>query len=168
LLLLLALPAVGLAAPEKDLTVEEFLQSLSTVPNVVSRRDPFKEAKPPFDKNAVLDNMEVTPDAPVLQRYPVSQYMVVATLLGDKYPRALVKLPSSEKGKVLIVKLRDKLGNQSGVISKILKDGIIVVQNHKSPLGFVDKSEIVLNVGVSPEDAEKAKNEGKSNAEGQQ
>jgi len=72
----------------------------------------------------------------------------VATLLGDEYPRALLKLPAAEKGKVLIVKLKDKLGNKGGVISKILKDGIVVLQSNRSPLGFVEKSEIVLRVGT--------------------
>jgi hypothetical protein len=140
---------VAHSAPSRDLTVEEFLQGLSTVPGVVKRRDPFIEADPPFDKNAIVNNTEISMNAPVLQRYPVNQYTVVATLLGDQYPRALIKLPPSENGKVLIVKVKDKLGNRSGVVSKILKDGIVVVQNHKSPLGFVDKSEIVLGVGAS-------------------
>ena len=33
----------------KELTIEEFLQSLSTVQGIVQRKDPFAELAPPFE-----------------------------------------------------------------------------------------------------------------------
>src|ERR1700758_516986 len=80
----------------KDLTIEEFLQQLSTVQGVVQRKDPFAELEPPFPLNGPSSkSANVDPDlpnmnAPPLERYPVADYEVVAVLLGDKYPRALM------------------------------------------------------------------------------
>ncbi len=142
-LVLLSLPLVAQA--NTNLSIEEFLQNLSTVPEVVTRKDPFVALTPPFTlpEKAV----DVGLNAPVLERYPVAQYGIVATLLGDQYPRALVKLPEAENGKVLIVKEKDKLGSNGGVIAKILKDGLLVMQSQKSPLGFVEKTQVMLKVG---------------------
>ena len=132
----------------QEITIEEFLQKLSTVPDVVGRKDPFITAGPPFEIPKKEDENAISMSAPVLERYPILQYSIVATLLGDEYPRALLKLPAAEQGKVLIVKVKDKLGNKGGVISKILKDGVVVLQSSRSPLGFVEKSEVVLRVGT--------------------
>lgn len=137
-------------AEDKDVTIEEFLQNLSTVPNVTTRKDPFIEAGPPFD--IIQDDSEAFLSAPLLERYPVIQYSIVATLLGDQYPRALVRLPDVEKGKVLIVREKDKLGNKGGIIKKIVREGVVVLQNQRSSLGFVDKAEILLRVGENGAD----------------
>ncbi len=137
---------------EEAVTIEEFLQKLSTVPDVVTRKDPFVAPTAPFE---ALRSSDVAINAPVLERYPISQYTVVATLLGDGYPRALIRLPEQEKGKVLIVKEKDKLGQNGGVISKILGDGLIVQQSIRTPLGFVEKSEVVLRIGGSGSEVKK-------------
>ena len=141
--------AAAAAARGQEMSVEEFLQGLSTVPDVFTRKDPFVAAAAPFEAPKTGQDEAISASAPVLERYPVAQYTVVATLLGDQYPRALMKLPSQEKGKVLIVKLKDKLGNRGGVISKITKEGVVVVQSVRSPLGFVEKTELVMKVGIS-------------------
>jgi hypothetical protein len=149
LFLVSALPLWAAGPPPGEITIEEFLQKLSTVPDVVSRKDPFIQAPPPFEIPKSLDT-GINMAAPVLERYPARDYGVVATLLGDQYPRALLRLPQAEKGKVLIVKEKDRLGNRSGVITKITSDGVVVLQTQRSPLGFVDKTEVVLRVGVVP------------------
>lgn len=141
LALLMALPA---RAEEKEVSIEDFLQGLSTVPGVVFRKDPFIEAAPPFEAPRAEGG---SLNAPVLERYPVSAYTVVAVLLGEQYPRALLRLPEAEGGKVVIVKIKDKLGNKGGSITKIAKEGLTVVQNQRSPLGFIDKTEINIPVG---------------------
>ncbi len=152
-----ALPAFG-ARPEesgskKDVTIEEFLQSLSSVDGVVTRRDPFVEVSPPFEIPALDDKSASANSAPLLERYPVTDYEVVAVLLGDKYPRALLRLPKDVgTQKVVIIKERDKLGNGMGVIAKITAEGIIVQQSQRSKHGFVDKREILLKVGGKTED----------------
>ncbi len=147
LISLLLLPICSQAEEEeKEITIEEFLQKLSTVPDVVTRRDPFVKAPPPFNVVQVSTD-EIVPSAPVLERYPLREYSIVAVLLGDQYPRALVRLPEREKAKVLIVREKDKLGNKGGVITRITKDGVIVLQSQRSPLGFVDKSEITIRIG---------------------
>lgn len=143
-MLLLFFYAGSARAAEKEISIEEFLQELSTVPGVAFRKDPFIEAPPPFEIPKA-DGSSLS--APVLERYPVNAYAVVAVLLGEQYPRALLRLPASEGGKVVIIKERDKLGNKSGVVSKIAKDGLTVMQNQRSPLGFIDKTEVKLSVG---------------------
>lgn len=154
---LMCLGLAGISAPVlaadnagDALTIEEFLQKLSTVPDVVSRKDPFVQPVAPYQVvqsgSGTVEGPGLS-DAPVLERYPVTQYGIVATLLGDQYPRALVRLPDAERGQVLIVKLKDKLGQNGGVISKILKDGVVVLQSQRSPLGFIEKTEVVLGVG---------------------
>lgn len=149
LVVCLALVSIRADSAEESMSIEQYLQKLSTVPDVIGRKDPFIAAPPPFDIPQSLGEDGVNMSAPVLERYPVTEYSVVATLLGDQYPRALLRLPASEKGKVLIVKVKDKIGSKGGVISKIRKDGVVVVQSRRSPLGFADKSEIVLPVGVA-------------------
>ncbi len=144
LMMLMVVAKVSMAATEDAVTIEDFLQKLSTVPDVTTRKDPFVSPTAPFEALRVAD---VTSNAPILERYPISQYTVVATLLGDQYPRALIRLPDQEKGKVLIVREKDKLGQNGGVISKIVNDGLIVQQSIKTPLGFVEKSEVVLRIG---------------------
>jgi Tfp pilus assembly protein PilP len=146
--LLILLPALlsatALAAPQ-NISIEEFLQNLSTVPDVTSRRDPFVPPIAPFLLDIGTRNKYPTP---VLERYPVHEYTVIATLLGNEYPRALVKLPATEKGRVLIVKRGDKLGTDNGVIIKVQKDGLLVRQTQKSPLGVVDTNDIFLRISA--------------------
>ncbi len=144
LLKLLVFVKLALPNTEEAVTIEEFLQKLSTVPDVTSRKDPFVSPTAPFEALRIRD---VASNAPVLERYPIAQYTVVAVLIGDEYPRALIRLPDQEKGKVLIVKEKDKLGQNGGVITKIVNDGLIVQQSIKTPLGFVEKSEVVLKIG---------------------
>lgn len=142
-LLSLSLPAA--AADDSEISIEQFLQNLSTVPDVATRKDPFIAVAPPFGSGKVDGGYNL--NAPVLERYPASSYGVVAVLLGEQYPRALIKLPEAEKGKVVIVREKDKFGNRGGIISKINKEGLVVVQNQRSPLGFIDKTELVIRVG---------------------
>jgi hypothetical protein len=154
----------AVAAPADDEgggeTVEDYLQKLSTIPDVVNRKDPFIQAAAPFTvpKDVLSEGVDMS--VPVLERYPVSKYEIVATLLGDQYPRALLRLPKEEKGKVLIVREKDKLGNKGGIITKILKDGVSVVQKTRSPLGFIDKQETMIRVG-SGDEADKKEKEDK-------
>lgn len=133
-------PAFG---AEENLSIEEFLQKLSTIPDVTTRRDPFVVPIAPYQLDIGEKNNSVTP---VLERYAVHQYTVVATLLGNEYPRALIRLPSSEGDRVLIVKEKDKLGTNSGVILDIKKDGIMVRQTQRSPLGVIDTVDIFLRI----------------------
>ena len=87
-------------------------------------------------------------NASPLERYQVERYTVLATLTQDnRVPRALIKLPESEKRSVVMVKLFDRLGNRRGTITSIGMRGITVLQNQRSALGFVDKTEIFLPVG---------------------
>ncbi len=146
------------ASTGQEVTIEAFLQSLSTVPGVVGRKDPFVELGPPFGLPA--PEMASGPDenapimgAPILERYQLAEYEVVAVLLGDKYPRALLRLPKEGIGtkKVVIVKEGDKLGNRKGVINRITNEGLIIQQAQRSKHGFVDRTEVLLRVGASAE-----------------
>jgi hypothetical protein len=143
----------------KEVTIEQFLQSLSTIQGVVARKDPFVEVAPPFEvpapETAVGDDNGPVMGAPVLERYQLAEYEVVAVLLGDKYPRALLRLPKDGGGgagkKVVIVKEGDKLGNRKGVIKQITSEGLIIQQAQRSKHGFVDRTEVLLKVGATVE-----------------
>lgn len=146
-----------------ETTIEDYLQSLSTVQNVVTRKDPFLTVGAPFQAPTpeatvvTIDEELPVMSAPVLERYRMSAYEVVAVLLGDKYPRALVRLPASEGStrKVVIVREGDKLGNREGVITKITTAGVAVTYPHRSRKGVVTKVENLLQVGGTA-DAQKA------------
>jgi Tfp pilus assembly protein PilP len=137
-------------AEEKEMSVEDFLESQTTVKGAVMRRDPFVAAPPPFPIPQEV-NGEIQSNVPLLERYPLADYEVVATLIGDKYPRALVRLPNQDKKKVVIVKLQDKIGNRKGVVIKITREGVIVRQSVRSKFGFIDKTEDLLRVGAVSE-----------------
>jgi Tfp pilus assembly protein PilP len=150
------------ASKGEESTIEDFLQSLSTVSDVVKRRDPFAELPPPFEMitttNSSVDVDTNAPNmsAPILERYSISAYEVVAVLLGDQYPRALIGLPAEGASrKVVIVREADKLGNRKGVITKIKLEGVYVQQAQRSAHGFVDKSEVLLRVGGRAEEQKK-------------
>jgi Tfp pilus assembly protein PilP len=140
---LFLLNATAALGATEDVSIEEFLQKLSTVPDVTSRRDPFVVPIAPYQLDIGERNNNATP---VLERYAVHSYTVVATLLGNEYPRALIKLPKSEGERVLIVKEKDKLGTNNGVVVGIQKDGIMVRQTQKSPLGVIDTADIFLRI----------------------
>lgn len=137
------LGSVAASGAAENVSIEEFLQKLSTVPDVTSRRDPFVIPIAPYQLDIGERNTSATP---VLERYAVHQYSVVATLLGNEYPRALIKLPKSEGERVLIVREKDRLGTNSGFVVAIQKDGIMVRQTQKSPLGVIDTADIFLRI----------------------
>lgn len=134
-----------------EASIEDFLQNLSTVPKVLDRRDPFEESKPSFIKEEKLDNgigeaMAITAndELPPLERYPAEQYRVKAVLLGDKYPRALVLAPN---GGTAIVKESARLGDKNGVIERIDRTGIQVLEKIKNTFGSYDNVTVNLPVG---------------------
>ena len=142
------------AAEEKpQVTIEEYLQKLSTIPNVMGRKDPFIQVAPPFQAPVrVIGATEEAPDPriPALQRYPIQQYSVVATLVEENHSRALVRLPGQAGGKVVIIRDKEKFGNKAGYVKNISTEGITVVQKQRTPLGFIDNQEILLAVGAGP------------------
>jgi hypothetical protein len=157
LLLLLAGPVFAArmddSVSKKEMAIEEFLQSLSSVDGAVVRRDPFMQVPPPFEISAAEDPLDNASSASLLERFPVTDYEVVAILLGDKYPRALIRLPKEAlQQKVVIIKEHDKLGNHLGVVSRITASGVLVRQAQRSKQGFVDMKEILLKVGAKADD----------------
>lgn len=132
-------------------SVEDFLQNLSSVPKVLDRRDPFQEGKPSFLKEEKVDSGvdEATArisgdEIPPLERYALEQYAVKAVLLGDQYPRALLKTPD---GMVAIVKENSRLGDKNGVIEKIDRNGIQVLEKIRNTFGSFDNVSQTLPVG---------------------
>ena len=128
----------------KDITIEEYLQQKSSIPGVVGRKDPFIRAEPPFSVTVNKFTDEVIPTNPVLERYPLKDYSVIAVLVNPENPRALVRTPDK---KVYILKEKDKLGSRGGVVTKISRQGVTILQSTRSPLGFVDKTEVNIAVG---------------------
>lgn len=135
---------------EEEMSVEEFMQGLSSVRKVFNRRDPFEENQPSYvkeEKPAVLDEAKIETAADELhplERYPVSNYTVKAVLLGDRYPRALLKLPN---GGSAVVQEKMRLGDKNGIIEKIDRTGLKVIEKIKNNFGSFDTISSQLSVG---------------------
>lgn len=134
------------------MSVEEFLQRLSSVRKVLNRRDPFEENNPSYVKeDAPITigeaRLEINnEEQPPLERYPVEAYTVKAVLLGDRYPRALLQLPG---GGSVIVEEKMRLGDKNGIIEKIDRTGLKVVEKIKNNFGSFDDITQQLLVGAS-------------------
>ncbi len=134
---------------KSELTIEQFLQQLSTVPGVLHRKDPFVKPPPPYQ--SILESWRVSEaaggqPASDLERFEVKDYVVQAVLLGDVYNRALVRVPNG-KGDVMILRENDRLGNRGGVVTLISAAGLTIIQKSRSRTGVVDSTTIVLPVG---------------------
>lgn len=149
----------------QGMTVEEFLQRLSSVRNVLTRRDPFEDTEPEFIRRIRLErerrlkeqmkeqNKEpeatvvINPeDLPPLERFPTEQYQIIAVLLGSNSPRAMVRIPN---GGNRIVQRGMSLGDRGGAITQITVDGVVVQEKIKNNFGNFDTEEITLPVVVS-------------------
>lgn len=129
-------------AASPKMSIEDYMQQLSTVPFVLNRRDPFVKATAPFLE--VKSPETINTSASLLERYPLKSYVLMATLIGEVYSRALVKIPGEEK--ILIIRERDRIGNQGGFVKKIIKDKVLVEEMKRSDRGFVDKVEAALTL----------------------
>ena len=142
----------GSQAVEEEMSVEEFLQRLSSVRKVLNRRDPFEENNPSYVKEEVQvtigeARIEVnTEEQPPLERYPVESYTVKAILVGDRYPRALVQIPG---GASAIVEEKMRLGDKNGIIERIDRSGVKVIEKIKNNFGSFDDITQQLPVGVA-------------------
>lgn len=136
---------------KKDLSYEELLQSLTSLPAVITRRDPFSKVGMPIPAIAAFYREDDAPNmsAPELERYASTQYKVIATLMGDVYARALVRTPEK---KVLILREKDKLGNKRGIIKSITRSGIVLVESIPRPSGVIEKKTVSLPVEGSEGD----------------
>lgn len=145
------LPTQSEAVEDQPVSVEEFLQALSSVPRVLDRRDPFEQAKPSYlkedkkESEIVEARAEVaTEELPPAERFNITQYVVKAVLLGDKSPRALVAAPD---GTMLIVNQSSRLGNKNGEVERIDRAGVQVVEKIKNNFGSFENVIQVLPVG---------------------
>lgn len=141
----------ALAVDDQPVSVEEFLQALSSVPRVLDRRDPFEQAKPSYlkedkkESEIVEARAEVaTEELPPAERFNITEYIVKAVLLGDKTPRALVAAPD---GTMLIVNQSARLGNKNGEVERIDRSGVQVVEKIKNNFGSFENVIQVLPVG---------------------
>ena len=148
-----ALAQEGGQAADEEMSVEEFLQRLSSVRKVLNRRDPFEENNPSYVKEEVQvtigeARIEVNAEEqPPLERYPVEAYTVKAILVGDRYPRALVQIPGG--GGSAIVEEKMRLGDKNGIIERIDRSGVKVIEKIKNNFGSFDDITQQLPVGVA-------------------
>lgn len=156
LLLILTIPRICYAEEEKSsITIEEFLEGLSSVKGVTQRRDPFDPVKPPFAEST--DTEEDLSTSPFL-RYQVESYTVVAIIAGspNRISRALIRAPVENA--LATFEATDRLGNRGGRIVEVNKGGIVVVQNQRTPLGFIDRARITLTLASAGAQNPNAKN----------
>ena len=133
------------------MSFESYLQKLTSIPNIIERRDPFETKPHPYMKKfSEIDREIDIKSAPPLQRFPAKNYIVKAVLLGQGTPRALVSAPSIEK-KTWIVKIGSSFGNRGGKINKINKKGLYVVEDVINSEGEKAKIELELEIGKKEE-----------------
>ena len=141
---------------EDLITLENYFQRLTSIPNIMNRRDPFETQAHPYAKKfSAIDRKEVDIESvPPLQRFPIKSYNVNAVLIGRGTPRALVSIPQVNN-KTWIVKAGSLFGNRGGKIDRITKKGLHVIEEVINSEG--DKSKVELEIPVN---ASLAKNEG--------
>lgn len=137
----------------QERSIQEILQSLTVIENVIDRRDPFEKFVPKFMMVAAParkddGNKIVTANIPELERLPANSYKVQAVLLGDVYPRALVKTPQNN---TYIVKKGDKIGNRSGVVGRIDEGGLVVVEKVRNQYNEFSTIETLIEIDSSGE-----------------
>ena len=138
---------------EESMSVEEFLQRLSSVRKVLNRRDPFEQNKPSYvkedDQQSLIGEAKVemnNEELPPLERFPVEAYTVKMILVGDRYPRALLQIPRGGKA---IVEEKMRLGDKNGIIEKIDRNGLTVTEKIRNNFGSYDDVVQRLPVGVA-------------------
>lgn len=116
-------PGVAIDIADKE---EAILAALNGNPdeapfvyNPVGKRDPFI----PFDFTPKDDK---DPTKTELERYSIGQLKLKAILAGLDQPKAIVE---NDQGKGFMVSVGTKIGTNKGVIQKIDKDKIIIVED---------------------------------------
>ena len=159
ILVLFAKPMKAYSQAGADMSVEEFLQRLSSVRRVLDRRDPFEETVPSFAQKPTTTIVEETrvnaeeaiveinaDDVPPLQRYNAKEYIVIATLLGNSKKAALVKMPE-RAGTAELIYMDQRIGNKGGKVVEISQRGIVVEERIKNTFGSFDDIRTDLPVG---------------------
>ncbi len=135
------------AKKEKQTSLSEYFENLSSIKDVLSQRDPFEQSEAPFAEKFLNSQKEdgkpKRPRTP-LELAPVSSYKITAVLVSSGSPRALVKTP---KGEVIIVKKGTRIGLDGGVITKIETDKVSIVRKVKNKRGSFDTILTELSVG---------------------
>lgn len=128
------------------ISFESYLQRLTSIPNIIQRRDPFETQPHPYLKK--FSHVEKEKDsgiAPPLQRFPSKNYKVKAVLIGHGTPRALISIPNENK-RTWIVKEGALFGNRGGKINAINRKGLRVVEEVINSEGERAKIELELEV----------------------
>ena len=100
-------------------------------------RDPFQ----PYEIIKLEDLSKMTP-ADILQTITLGQVSLVGVILG-KDPKALVQ-DASNTG--FIIKEGMLIGENSGIVTKISSNGVIIKQHFKDYMGKVNTREVVLTL----------------------
>jgi Tfp pilus assembly protein PilP len=137
--------------PAEVKTVEQYLDSLSSLPSASSHRDPFIKQPSPFE--GMPRPPSPLPDIPAsqltdLERHSLDKYTILAVMLGDIYSRALVKMPDT---RVMIVRERDKIGNKHGIIVGIKSNGVLVREAVVNDDNQIVYSEAFMPIGGNKE-----------------
>lgn len=102
----LAQDALAVSSQEEDTQNVDFAYSPA------GRRDPFA----PLIQKILKTTKKPTRDLGPLEKYQLSQFRLLAMLIIDGSPRAMVKSPD---GKSYTVKLGDLIGPNNGVVKRI-------------------------------------------------
>ncbi len=106
-------------------------------------RDPFKRTVPPTAPQA---------PKPPLESFPAYNFKYIGFVSGPLHRRAVVQPPD---GPTIIVSERMKIGNQSGVITQINKDAIVVHEQVPNQLGIFETIETLIPIAVDKSERDK-------------
>lgn len=92
----------------------------------------YKKFRDPFKEPAVSESPELRSD---LERFPVTDFKVVAIITGPLRMRAMLVAPD---GKTHYVSEKMKMGVRDGVIARITTKTVVVREKVVNPLGEVE------------------------------
>lgn len=136
--LLLTTAGVTIASDEK---VEPIKAELEYVYIPDGKRDPFMS---PISKKALKESgvVELGP----LQKFDTSSFKLTGILADPDRPSAMLISPT---GEFHIVKLKDSIGKNNGVITKIDANGVFVREEYTDFTGSNRTKDILLQVSTS-------------------
>ena len=127
---------VDIAQPPKPAQTPKPADEPITLETSAKLRDPFRI---PFAKGAAV--AEAGGLIPEVERYSVEDFKLVGVITGTKRNKALVSTPD---GKMHVLTERMRVGNKSGLVTKILPSSVSIQEKALNILGREETIEMRL------------------------
>ena len=116
-------PAAGSIKPAGDKSANTWSYS------PVGKRDPFHSYLADMEEQAAQDKEHKVEET---EKFELDQYRLTALVTGTAQPKAMVEDPN---GTGHVVHIGSRLGKNSGRVTRIAEDAIVVTEEFRNPLG---------------------------------